>query len=234
MGEFVNPRWVRLLAWIAAIIIVGLNVWLLVQTTSGWVYAAGPYRNWILALVLPIGAGLGLLLLWITFEPLLSRRFKFGMRPIELPVSTAAPAAAPEYRRILVPLDHTERDRGAISHAAAMARLHNARLYLLHVEEGVTSQLYGSLSSTEEVRAGQKYVEDIVASLKEQAVDVEAVIVHARNPREQIVKYARELRPDLLVMGAHGHRWLKDLIFGNTINAVRHDLNVPLLIVRDE
>jgi len=33
-------------------------------------------------------------------------------------------------------------------------------------------------------------------------------------------------------MGAHGHKGLKDLIFGTTINAVRHNLDLPLLVVR--
>jgi manganese transport protein len=47
------------------------------------------------------------------------------------------------------------------------------------------------------------------------------------------VNYAREIEPDLLVMGAHGHGSIKDLIFGNTINPVRHDLNIPILVVRD-
>jgi manganese transport protein len=31
MGEFVNPRWLQVLAWIAAVVIAGLNVWLLVK-----------------------------------------------------------------------------------------------------------------------------------------------------------------------------------------------------------
>jgi manganese transport protein len=35
-----------------------------------------------------------------------------------------------------------------------------------------------------------------------------------------------------VIMGAHGHGGLKDVIFGNTINPVRHDLAVPMLIVR--
>ena len=45
-------------------------------------------------------------------------------------------------------------------------------------------------------------------------------------------KYAREVHPDLLVMGAHGHGGIKDMIFGNTINPVRHKLNIPILVVR--
>jgi manganese transport protein len=35
-----------------------------------------------------------------------------------------------------------------------------------------------------------------------------------------------------VIMGAHGHGGLKDLILGNTINPVRHHLSVPMLIVR--
>jgi len=48
------------------------------------------------------------------------------------------------------------------------------------------------------------------------------------------VRYAREIHPDLVVMGAHGHGGLKDLIFGTTINPVRHNLEMPILIVRPQ
>jgi manganese transport protein len=48
------------------------------------------------------------------------------------------------------------------------------------------------------------------------------------------VRTARQVRPDLVVMGAHGHKGLKDIIFGTTINGVRHDLGVPILIVRQD
>jgi len=51
-------------------------------------------------------------------------------------------------------------------------------------------------------------------------------------PKREIVRFAREMKPDLVIMGAHGHGGLKDLIFGNTINPVRHDLELPMLIVR--
>jgi manganese transport protein len=36
MGEFVNGAWVKTLAWVVAIFIAGLNVWLLVQTFANW------------------------------------------------------------------------------------------------------------------------------------------------------------------------------------------------------
>jgi manganese transport protein len=36
MGEFVNPTWLKLLAYLVATVIAGLNVWLLFQTVHGW------------------------------------------------------------------------------------------------------------------------------------------------------------------------------------------------------
>ena len=113
-----------------------------------------------------------------------------------------------------------------------MARLHHAKLYLLHVEEGVTSQVYGALSSTAEVEAGQKYLDEIVQSLQAESIEVETEVIHSSNPKNEIIRYAERVQPDLLIMGAHGHKSLKDLIFGNTIDPVRHALNVPILVVR--
>ena len=159
-------------------------------------------------------------------------RHGFGRASLTIPEPAAEQPAALAYRRILVPLDHSELDRKALSHAAAMAKMHGAKLYLLHVEEGVTSQVYGPLSSTAEVEAGEHYIERIAETLRAEGIDVETAIVHAPRPGSEIVRYASEIQPDLIIMGAHGHRRLKDLIFGNTINPVRHDLRIPLLIVR--
>ncbi len=183
--------------------------------------------------LLPVLTGLALLLLWVSFHPILPDWIRaFGRAPIELPEAVAEDLPSPTYRKILVPLDHTSRDRDAIAHAAAMAKQQNAKLYLLHVEEGVTSQIYGPLSSTAEVEAGDHYLHQIVRDLESQQIPVEMVVRHARTPTREIVRYAEELKPDLVVMGAHGHKGLKDIVFGTTINAVRHKLKVPLLIVR--
>jgi manganese transport protein len=170
------------------------------------------------------------LLAWITLQPY--RRPLSGAPTLGLEQTSAELIAAPLYRRILVPLDHSALDRLALGHAAGLAAQHGARLYLLHVEEGVTSQIYGSESSTAEVEAGRAYLDKVVESLSDMDIEVETAIRHGARPRLEIVRYAREIQPDLLVMGAHGHGGLKDLIFGNTINPVRHQLNIPILVVR--
>jgi manganese transport protein len=234
MGSFANAAWVRVLAWSTAAVIVGLNLRLAGLAIADWLAEAGAWRTVVWLATIPTAAVLLLLLLWVTMEPLISRwTRKFGRAPVVLPETAGAEAAAaPAYRRILVPLDHTHLDRLAVSHAAALAKLHGAKLFLLHVEEGVTSQIYGPDSSTAEVEAGEQYLERIAQSLRDQGVTVETLITHSSSPKKEIVRYAREIRPDLVIMGAHGHGGLKDLIFGNTINPVRHNLEVPMLIVR--
>jgi manganese transport protein len=235
MGTFANRGWVRVLAWSTATLIVGLNARLVALTVKEWIPPGGPLRVWIL-LSLAIGlSGLSLLLLWVMLEPVIPDwRRRFGRAREALPEMVGSGLSRQTYERILVPLDHSERDRDAVEHAAAMSRLHNAKLFLLHVEEDVTSTVYGSLASTAEIEAGEQYLNGIVESLKQQGVNVEAVVRYSRDPKEQIVEYAREVKPDLIVMGAHGHKGLKDLFFGTTINAVRHQLRTPILVVRGE
>jgi manganese transport protein len=233
MGQFANGWWVRLLAWTTAVVIVGLNLRLAVMAIAEWLAHAGAWRTAVLAISLAAAAMLLFLLSWVTLEPLISRSTRrFGRAPVTLPATAGAEAVAPVYQRILVPLDHTALDRLAVSHAAAMAKIHDAQLFLLHVEEGVTSQIYGRESSTAEVEAGQQYLDGIAQALRNQGLTVETAVSHSAYPRREIVRYARQIHPDLVIMGAHGHGGLKDLIFGNTINPVRHNLEVPILIVR--
>src|ERR1051326_7051200 len=233
MGSFANRRWLKLLSWSCAVLILGLNIALVWQTMGDWLSAAGSHRGLLELVLFPALVGLSLLLLWITLDPILSKWTRpIAKAPLHIPDAVAIGLPRVAYRKILVPLDHTQRDRDAIAHAASLSLAQHSKLVLLHVEEGVTSQMYGPLASTGEVEAGRKYLNEIEVSLRQQGVDVELVVLHSRTPKKEIVKYARKLEPDLIVMGAHGHKGLKDLIFGTTINAVRHNLKVPLLVVR--
>ncbi|HTX37874.1 MAG TPA: divalent metal cation transporter, partial [Bryobacteraceae bacterium] len=234
MGPFANPAWVKVLAWTTAAVIVWLNAWLAGPIISGWLEAAGRWRVLVWLVTVPAALLILLLLLWVTLEPFLLRGLQgFGRTPVILPETAGAEAVIPPaYHRILVTLDHTVLDRLAVSHAAAMARLYGAKLFLLHVEEDVTSQIYGQAASTAEVEAGEQYIGQIARGLREQGITVETAISHSSSPGKEIVRYAHSVKPDLVIMGAHGHGGIKDLIFGTTINPVRHNLDVPMLIVR--
>ncbi|MFB3778106.1 MAG: Nramp family divalent metal transporter [Bryobacteraceae bacterium] len=233
MGEFANPIWVRVLAWSAAGVIVALNVHLVMDKIREWLEASGEYRWLVTMLVVPAAALLAAMLLYVTVEPFLGRWMRrMARKPLETPERVEAALTAPAYRKILVPLDHTRIDGPTVAHAASIARANSAKLHLLHVEEDVTSQLYGALSSTAEVEAGTRYLDAIAEALRRQGVDVEAVVRYSSRPRQEIIRFARELEPDLVVMGAHGHKGLQDLVFGTTIEGVRHELDAPIMIVR--
>ncbi len=228
MGVLANRGWVKALAWAAAIIIIGLNAELVKTTLGEWL--DGAWRPVIQFVVIPIVVAMALLLAWVTIEPWV-RRYARRREAVTMPPVEVTPAE-PEYKRILVALDHSDLDRQAIAHAAAMARKHGARLYLVHVEEGATSRVYGELASDAEVRAGEDYLEGLRSSLEREGIPAEGFIAHSSNPGEEIVRLARQVNADLLVMGAHGHHKLKDFLFGDTIEPVRHALETPILIVR--
>ena len=206
MGLFANRRWVRLLAWGSAALIIALNLWLVATTIGPWMAESAWHA---LVAGLPIGGGAGATGAGNVRG---ERRSRFP-RPKAPERAVAADLPVPHYRNILVPLDHSARDRAAIaSMRVALARPHGATLHLLHVEEGVTSQLFRfALVDSKEIISGEEYFGGIVQSLAASGIAAELSIQHGLTPTNAIVQKARELRPDLIVMGAHGHRGVKDL-----------------------
>jgi len=234
MGAFASGIWLRIGAWASAAFILVLNIWLTWDQFREWIAISGAYRPLILAAAILGGLGFVALLIAVGGWPWLKRRSAAAAaEPISVNLTQeAAPVLRPTvYSRILVPLDHSEADHEAISNALALARMYGARIILLHVEEGVTSQLFGSLSSTAEINEGQDYLANIVAALREKNVPVEVIVRHGSSPAHEITAAVHELEPDLVVMASHGHSGIKDLVFGTTINAVRHRVKVPMLIV---
>ena len=233
MGEYANRRWVKLLAWIATAVILILNVGLAWQQTAEWM-AGGSLLAALAAIVCAAAllALLGTMLVW----PMIKQRRREPEAPIAVAVEPdpSLTIEPQHYRRILVPLDHSEADRDAIANALSLASAHHAEITLLHVEEGVTSKLFGSMASTAEEQEGLNYLERVAAKLRESGIGVETLVRYGERPAEEIAKVANELAPDLLVLAAHGHQGWKDLVFGTTINSVRHHTKVPLLIVRQK
>ncbi len=239
MGEFTTKRGWQIVAWSVTLVIVGLNIRLASAEIAGWFRAAGPYSALLWVTLVPAILGLVLLLAWMIFEPWLPARLKTFRRarvamppmPDEVP---AVEFTAPVYRNILLPLDHSSRDVDAIRHAASLAKLHSSTIHLIHVEEDVTSQVYGALSSSAEVESGRRYLESIRDRLRSEGIQADLAVAHGRDPQAAIVEWAKRNHPDLIVMGAHGHRGLKDLMLGRTIDSVRHAVKIPILVVRQD
>lgn len=74
MGAFTNRAWVKTASWLAAMIIVALNLWLAWTALGGWIESAGKWKPLVAGIAVPFAVALLALLLWITFQPFLGRR----------------------------------------------------------------------------------------------------------------------------------------------------------------
>lgn len=232
MGVFVIKPWVRIAAWVIAFIIVSLNVKLVYQEVQNWLQNAGEYTWLIYLLVIPLCLATGGLLLYITFKPLLDRRRQ--ERNAKLPHGTGSELLdldKPIYQKITISIDFSSIDNLAIRSALSQGGKY-ATYQLVHVVETAGALWYGSeiadRESGEDKLALQKYVDQLVI----QGYRVEMEIGFG-NPRKVIPEIVGKFKSDLLVMGAHGHKWAKDLVFGATVDTVRHRVNIPVLIVRE-
>jgi nucleotide-binding universal stress UspA family protein len=52
------------------------------------------------------------------------------------------------------------------------------------------------------------------------------------DPASEIIRAAQTEHADLVAMATHGHRLVKDILLGATVNKVRHELKVPVLLLQ--
>lgn len=232
MGVFAIKPWVKIAAWGIATVIIALNVKLVQQEVSGWLADAGQ-NAWIIWItVVPVCLAALLLLLYITFKPFIDRRG--AERGARIPHGTAVTldvSSGPVYNRIAVTLDFTSVDTLTIQSAIAQGGK-QARYVLLHVVETAGAMVYGSDIADHESSEDKVSLENYRNQLVDLGYNVEVMIGYG-NPQRRIPKMVTDFQADLLVMGGHGHKFFKDLIFGTTVDTVRHRVNIPVLIVRE-
>lgn len=232
MGVFAIKPIVKIAAWAIAIIIVSLNVQLVINEITGWIADAGS-RAWVVWIsALPVCVFAGVLLLYITFKPTLDRKRR--EKKSHAPHGSAAELVNLKpipYRNITVTIDFSSADALAIRSATAQGGK-EARYLLIHIVETAGAMWYGSQIADHESDEDTRALNEYVDQLKNLGYQVEMKIGFG-NPKQIIPEMVKQFDADLLVMGAHGHNWFKDLIFGTTVDTVRHRVKVPVLIVRD-
>ena len=137
------------------------------------------------------------------------------------------------YRKILVALDNSRADRTLIPHVSELARLHRSQLLLVHVADGFAARNFEQLNlrESEEMKNDRAYLENEADKLRNDGLAVQTVL-ELGDPARQIVKTAAAENCDLIAMTSHGHRLIGDNLHGSTINEVRHQTDIPLLLVR--
>jgi nucleotide-binding universal stress UspA family protein len=137
------------------------------------------------------------------------------------------------YKRILIAVEHSAADRTILDHIQPLARLCGASLLLLHVADGWVARAYDDLKLREskEILEDRAYLESLRVELIAAGFSVEVMLAMG-DPAAEIVRIAESASVDLVAMATHGHRFLKDVILGATVDKVRHALKVPVLLLQ--
>jgi manganese transport protein len=136
----------------------------------------------------------------------------------------------PSFNKIAVALDYSVNDEKLLAYAIGQGK-ENTSYLLLHIVESASAKLLGKDSDDFETVKDREQIEYYVRQLKERGYITEGRIGF-RNRVKEIVRIVNENDADMLVIGAHGHSGIKDFIYGETVNAVRHELAIPVLVVK--
>jgi manganese transport protein len=137
------------------------------------------------------------------------------------------------YHKILVALENGPADDTLVPHIAALARRLGSALLLVHVADGFAARNFEQLklAESDEIRADREFLETTAARLRGDGLAVTTLLALG-NPPTEIIRVALAERCDLIAMTSHGHKLLADIFLGSTIDRVRHNTAVPILVVR--
>jgi nucleotide-binding universal stress UspA family protein len=137
------------------------------------------------------------------------------------------------YRKILVALENDKADTSLLPHVAQLATIVGAELLLLHVADGWAARNFDQLklAESEEIKADRAYLETRATELRAKGLPVQTALAMG-NPPQEILKVSVAQGCDLIAMTSHGHKLIGDIVHGSTIEKVRHNTSIPLLVVR--
>jgi manganese transport protein len=229
MGSYVIGTKIKLLAWISAAIIVSLNIKLVAEEVLDLLTNYPDYKFLILGIVIPIIlCSLGVLL-YVTFLPFIT---KIKHHQASTPHGTKRQEPIiynKQYQRIAVTVDFSDSDNAALSQAVLQAQK-NTILILIHVLETAGAIVLGDEIKDHESTSDSKQLEKYKAHLLNLGYQVETALGYG-NPKKQIPMIVRQTNAELLIMATHGHKGINDFLFGTTLDKVRHNIDVPVLIV---
>ena len=229
MGSFAIGPMLKILSWTTAVIIVGLNMKLILETMIDWRASLSRFPAVYYGVLLPVFVLAFLLLIVATVYPLLTRRKK-AQSVLAQGISHEVPVIEKQvYPRISICVDFSVSDVKALRHGISQGDK-DSIFYLIHVVESATARAVGIETRDFETLEDWRNLQAYSQNLRHQGYNVEPMLSFG-NPRTAIPKVVNELNTSLLVIGSHGHAGLEDIIYGETIQAVRHKVKCPLLIV---
>jgi len=229
MNDFAIKTWVKILAWLSAFIIVGLNFKLVYEEINTWLTTTSN-AWWIYVFIFPIAFAIGLLLLYILIAPIVKSQHQTLSN---LPHGQAVEIEGIEniiYSKIGIPVDFSQNDKNTIRHALIQGGK-SADYFLIHIVETAGARYHGEKVLDYETQSDTDNLEKYKNNLIQLGYQVHILIGYG-NSASAIASLSKKNNLELLVMGAHGHKGLSDILLGSTLNSVRHKVNIPVLIVR--
>lgn len=137
------------------------------------------------------------------------------------------------YKIILVPVENRETDRTILQHIRPLARMTKAKLILVHVADGWAARNFDQLGlqESEEMKQDREYLQVVEKELAAEGFEVSSVLAMG-DPATEIIKLAESAGVELIAMTTHGHRLIGDILYGSTADKVRHEVNIPVLLLK--
>lgn len=228
MGAFVIPGWQKLGSWIAAVAIVGLNVKLVYGEVSDLITEnSNPVL--ISFILVPLCVFCFLMLLYITITPLITKNKTHVKNEFHAELKPLVLTPSGNLNRIAVTVDFGGSDNKAINKAIQLGNK-NFSLVLIHILESANAIVYGDNASDLEREEDYQKLKLYQEQLLKENIATEIQLGFG-NPKQAIPKLILENNCDILIMGTHGHKTIKDIILGSTIDSIRHEIKVPLMLV---
>lgn len=228
MGNFAIKPITKIAAWLIATVLVFLNLKMLVNEMGG-VFIDGAL--WQKLLLGAAGLICFALLVYIILTPYILKNKKSVSIKIhpDTDNSIIKNLVIPSFEKIAIALDFSVHDEKLLAYAIGQGKA-NTHYLLVHIVESASAKLLGQDSDDYESRKDKERMDSYVSALQSRGYTAEGFLGY-KNRAKEIVRIAKGVNADMLVMGAHGHTGLKDFIYGETVNTVRHELKIPVLIV---
>lgn len=229
MGEFAIKTWVKILAWVSALVIVGLNMKLVFEEVVSWMHTSQS-TWWVYVFIFPLITGILFLLGYVIFHPFIHKAQTEKYNSLYGKAIDIADIEGVTYEKIGIPVDFSSRDKSTIRNALIQGGK-TAHYFLIHIVDTAGATYHGEKVLDFETKSDFENLQKYQLNLQKLGYEA-SVLIGYGNTARAIVRLTRINDIDLLVMAAHGHKGVKDIIFGSTLDTVRHRVKIPVLIVR--
>ena len=217
-------KW-KIIAWLIASLLTYLNIRMAIEQIQISTASSSLYVKWIFYFLL---FAFFVLLLFIVVYPL-AKKIKLGatanfhgeIKPLSIERKS--------FEKIAIALDFDSDAERVLSFALSQGDA-NTEYLLIHVVESTGSKLYGNNIEDKETKEDRKTLNHYVLELSKKGCKASGILGFG-DRIESIVSIVEKESSQLLIMGAHRHTGFKDFFYGETVDKVRHKLNIPVLVV---